>query len=123
MLFGGLCDGERERKVSVPTYVYWCEKCDVEWEQVCCVADREDSGPCPECGGGGKKIFTPFSNHAFRSRWIEGISSQPVYVESHKQLNKICEKSHCHIVSDDRRKQKRYYERRGMVEEGKRVCK
>ena len=107
----------------MPTYIYWCGACDAEWTKFNFIADRYESGPCPECHseGGKIKIGLP-SNHTFRKRWFEGIDSQPVFIESAKQLKSIEEKNKCYVVSDDRKKQKAYYERRGMVEEGKRVC-
>ena len=107
----------------MPTYVYECGKCGEEWEEVHVIADRNNCGRCGVCDGEGKKIITGFSNHVFRSRWMEGISSEPVYIESHKQLNSLCKENNCYIEKDDRRKQKAYYESRGMVEEGKRLFK
>lgn len=107
----------------MPTYLYRCGECGEEWEAFNYIPDRHRSGGCGKCGGGGEIIPTTFSNLTFRKRWFEGIHSQPVFVENQKQLTSICNKSKCHVVTDDRRKQKRYYEKRGMVEEGKRVCK
>lgn len=106
----------------MPTYVYECGECGKEWDEVHTIADRNNCGVCAECGGTGVKIITPFHNHIFRSRWFEGISSEPVFVESQSQLNKICAENHCYIEKDDRKKQKAYYEKRDMVGEGKRVC-
>ena len=107
----------------MPTYVYECGECGEEWEEVHVIADRNNCGSCAECGGPGTKIITSFRNHTFRSRWFEGIDSEPVYVESQTQLDSICKKNNCYIEKDERRKQKSYYERRGMMSEGKRVCR
>jgi len=108
----------------MPNYLYRCRKCETEWEKFNHIADRKRSGSCPGCGHRRGYIApAPFSNLTFRKRWFEGIDSQPVFVESQKQLNAICEKNGCAVVKDDRKKQKAYYERRGMIEEGKRLCK
>lgn len=107
----------------MPTYVYECEECGREWDEVHTIADRDECEPCAKCGGRGRKIISTFQNHAFRSRWLEGIDVEPVYVESKKQLDSICKKNDCILVKDDRKKQKAYYDRRDMVEEGKRVCR
>ena len=86
----------------MPTYVYMCGECDREWEEVHTIADRDNCELCSSCGGEGRKIITPFSAKVFRKRWFEGVDSQPVYVESDKQLKKVCEKNKCHVVTDDR---------------------
>jgi hypothetical protein len=107
----------------MPTYVYRCPNCESEWEGYNCIANRYDGGDCADCGTEGELTVGMFNNGAFRARWFEGIDSQPVYVESQSQLNAICKKNNCEIIKDDRKKQKRYYEKHDMVEEGKRVCK
>jgi len=107
----------------MPNYLYECRKCGAEWEKFNHIAERERGGQCGDCGGSSRKLITTFSNHTFRARYFEGIDSQPVFVESQKQLNAICKKNGCAVVKDDRKKQKAYYERHNMVEEGRRLYK
>lgn len=107
----------------MPIYTYQCRECDSEWDKFNTIKDRSRGGRCTDCGGVSDKLVTTFSNHTFRARFFEGIDSQPVFVESQKQLNAICKKNGCAVVKDDRKKQKAYYERHNMVEEGRRLYK
>lgn len=106
----------------MPNYVYFCPACDEEWEKFNSVKDRHKGGKCKRCGKRGKIAITGFSNLTFRKRWFEGIASEPVYVESQAQLDRICKENKCYVEKDDRKKQRAYYEKHGMVGEGKRVC-
>jgi putative FmdB family regulatory protein len=105
----------------MPDYLYECRECSRQWREVHKIADRNRPGPCPDCNGAGDKVFEAPNPNVFRARWFEGIDSQPVFVESESQLKSICEKNGCYVEKDDRRKQRQYYERRDMVDEGRRL--
>ena len=34
----------------MPVYAYECFKCGAEWDEDHCIAEREQHGPCPNCG-------------------------------------------------------------------------
>jgi len=104
----------------LPNYSYGCRDCDRVWDKFNTIANRNRGGRC-DCGGMSEKRITGFANNTFRSRWFESIDSKPVYVESQSQLDTICKRTGCYIEKDDRKKQKAYYDRHGMVEEGKRL--
>lgn len=105
----------------MPIYVYYCDGCKKEWERFNSVKDRKHGGDCEVCGRKGRIAITAIFNNTFKARWFEGIDAQPTYVTSEKQLSDICKKNDCYVEKDDRSKQRKYYEKRGMVEEGKRL--
>ena len=104
-----------------PSYLYRCGECDNERREAHLIADRDNFGPCPDCGSERERVFEVPQKHVFRARWFEGIDEKPVYVESESQLKRICKKNGCYVEKDDRRKQKNYYERRGMIDEYRRL--
>jgi len=105
----------------MPSYLLRCGECNDERREAHLIADRDNFGSCPSCGSERERVFEVPQQHVFRARWIEGIDSQPVYVESESQLKGICEKNGCYLEKDDRQKQRQYYESRGMVGEGRRL--
>ena len=46
----------------MPTYEYWCPKCDKEFELKRPLSDFDKPGVCPDCGAQGERLVSAFAS-------------------------------------------------------------
>ena len=47
---------------EMPTYEFWCPKCEKEFEVKRPIADFDKPAPCPDCGTKGEKLISTFAS-------------------------------------------------------------
>ena len=96
----------------MPLYEFDCDGCGNVWEEYRKMSECSLPASCPICQGNGSMVFSVHSGKPFRCRVISHVGPEPVYVESQSQLDKLCKDNESVIVTDDRRKQRKYHESR-----------
>ena len=73
----------------MPIYEYYCPKCDLKFEVLKGVEERESS-PCPSCSQEAKRLFSTFSFYFFNPLTVdgEGFTSKVVSNEQYKEMNR-----------------------------------
>lgn len=61
----------------MPTYVYHCEKCTIEYEAIKGIKEYDGKDPCPSCGKSGKRIFS--CNILFNKTSINNAEYNPAF--------------------------------------------
>ena len=81
-------------------YEFWCEKCDLIFDEFRDVAECKNPASCPKCEcqsnriiSGGQAALNPRSNNKKPSRipgWCESLPGKPVYVKSKAHFRELC---------------------------------
>lgn len=74
----------------MPIYEFQCNSCKHVSEQIFKIHECPESITCPSCGSTSSKIISKPNRDWFRPFWHEDLDIKPIYIESKKQLKRIC---------------------------------
>ncbi len=80
----------------MPLYTYKCssKECNNVFEEFNTMPERA-TARCPICNSDALQHISAPAVHIFQASWWPDIASEPIYIESKRELKAACEKHDC----------------------------